>query len=351
MTCFLIGSDREHAILSPPKTSKNFFKFPISCLLSFLIYLLSIMAPLVLKIKGNKTFLPFSTLASEDELSQTWRVCTKVKDSLENGSRLENLSWRLWFKQHLVNDKSFQKLSVSTARKLSSLTKLTSPPASTIKMEPREEVQKEDLRKEYLLQQEQLIQQQRIEQQQLEQQQIEQQIMASKEPLLDTSFFDTPAQQNNFTLPQFTSDQSSNEIVALDDIFNAFNTTDFNTTDMGMADGWDFGMPSPTNPYYSPTDTTAPILPMYDLPQTTLNNEVSNDAMYVSASSMPPPPPNGTLRNKLMGTMPMRFNSSGSAVNTGGNGFNTGESPSSTMSNSPVQMGVLMDDITIGTAL
>lgn len=65
---------------------------------------LAIMAPIVLKIKGNKSFSPFSHMASEDELSKTWRVCTKVKDSLENGSRLENLSWRLWFVHNVLND-------------------------------------------------------------------------------------------------------------------------------------------------------------------------------------------------------------------------------------------------------
>lgn len=37
-----------------------------------------------------------ASLSTEEELSKTWRICTKVKDSLENGSRLENLSWRLW---------------------------------------------------------------------------------------------------------------------------------------------------------------------------------------------------------------------------------------------------------------
>ncbi|KAI9596010.1 hypothetical protein SYNPS1DRAFT_16277, partial [Syncephalis pseudoplumigaleata] len=54
------------------------------------------MPPIVLKIKGSRPFLPFAELDSEEDLSKTWRVCTKVKDSLENGSRLENLSWRLW---------------------------------------------------------------------------------------------------------------------------------------------------------------------------------------------------------------------------------------------------------------
>lgn len=53
------------------------------------------MAPITLKIKG-KNFMPFFEMDTEDELQKTWRVCTRVKDSLENGSRLENLSWRLW---------------------------------------------------------------------------------------------------------------------------------------------------------------------------------------------------------------------------------------------------------------
>lgn len=36
---------------------------------------------------------------SEEELRRTWRVFTKVKDVLDNGRRLENASWRLWFKE------------------------------------------------------------------------------------------------------------------------------------------------------------------------------------------------------------------------------------------------------------
>lgn len=57
------------------------------------------MPPIVLKIEGNESL--FSNL-NQDELEKTWRVCTKVKDSLENGSRLENLSWRLWFIQNVL---------------------------------------------------------------------------------------------------------------------------------------------------------------------------------------------------------------------------------------------------------
>ncbi|ORY90487.1 hypothetical protein BCR43DRAFT_499382 [Syncephalastrum racemosum] len=60
------------------------------------------MAPIALKLKDGKTVLsPFSTFETEDELTKTWRVCTKVKDALENGSRLENLSWRLWFRHNV----------------------------------------------------------------------------------------------------------------------------------------------------------------------------------------------------------------------------------------------------------
>jgi hypothetical protein len=60
------------------------------------------MPPIVLKIKGSRPFLPFAELDNEEDLSKTWRVCTKVKDSLENGNRLENLSWRLWHLHQLV---------------------------------------------------------------------------------------------------------------------------------------------------------------------------------------------------------------------------------------------------------
>lgn len=63
------------------------------------------MAPIVLKIKGDLE-TPFNN--SIDDLSKTWKVCTKVKDSLENGSRLENLSWRLWFSQKLKKKTKFK---------------------------------------------------------------------------------------------------------------------------------------------------------------------------------------------------------------------------------------------------
>lgn len=41
----------------------------------------------------------FDEAQNEEELRKTWRVFTKVKDVLDNGRRLENASWRLWFKE------------------------------------------------------------------------------------------------------------------------------------------------------------------------------------------------------------------------------------------------------------
>lgn len=234
------------------------------------------MAPLVLKIKGNKVFSSFSTMNSEDELTKAWKVCTKVKDSLENGSRLENLSWRLWFRQHSnIEKKAFKKLSANTTRKLSNHVKIEPLKQTIVKFEPEEQPYMEQLLDQPL-----------------------------NQPLLNPCFL----AQNNYN--SFNT-QTNAGIVELDDIFNAFSNG-FQiptTTDMGMADGWDFGYPSPTNPYYSPTQTpTSPnnlIRTVYD--QTLVPSINENDAMYVSGSSMPPPPV-ATLRNKLLENQQIQFN-------------------------------------------
>ncbi|KAI9250495.1 hypothetical protein BDA99DRAFT_209150 [Phascolomyces articulosus] len=39
---------------------------------------------------------------TSDDLSCMWTVFTKCKDNLENGRRLENLSWRLWYRESLI---------------------------------------------------------------------------------------------------------------------------------------------------------------------------------------------------------------------------------------------------------
>ncbi|KAI8812874.1 hypothetical protein BJ742DRAFT_556114 [Cladochytrium replicatum] len=41
---------------------------------------------------------------NDDDISAMWGVFTKCKDNLENGRRLENMSWRLWYRSvHLSN--------------------------------------------------------------------------------------------------------------------------------------------------------------------------------------------------------------------------------------------------------
>ncbi|TFK48174.1 hypothetical protein OE88DRAFT_1714090 [Heliocybe sulcata] len=78
-----------------------------------------------LKFKGHKSFVAFSNLNDGDALTKTWKVCTKVASYLEQGQRLENLSWRLWHLQNLIVDtdnakskREFKKLSKHMGDKL-----------------------------------------------------------------------------------------------------------------------------------------------------------------------------------------------------------------------------------------
>ncbi|KAI9507942.1 hypothetical protein F5148DRAFT_980619 [Russula earlei] len=75
--------------------------------------------------QGNKSFIAFSNLGDADALTKTWKVCTKVASFLEQGQRLENLSWRLWHLQNLMVDvdsakskREFKRLSKSMSDKL-----------------------------------------------------------------------------------------------------------------------------------------------------------------------------------------------------------------------------------------
>ncbi|KAG9102405.1 hypothetical protein FRC06_002022 [Ceratobasidium sp. 370] len=111
------------------------------------------MAPFVLKFKvgspawssntahppqGNKSFSPFSNLNDGDALTRTWKVCTKVAAHLEQGQRLENLSWRLWHLHNLMVDsdadnntkarREFKKLSRHTGERYTFALK---PPTAT----------------------------------------------------------------------------------------------------------------------------------------------------------------------------------------------------------------------------
>ncbi|KAF8991295.1 hypothetical protein BDQ17DRAFT_1433165 [Cyathus striatus] len=74
-----------------------------------------------LKFKGNKSFVAFSNLNDTESLTKTW----KASSYLEQGQRLENLSWRLWHLQNLMVDtdnakskREFKKLSKCMGDKL-----------------------------------------------------------------------------------------------------------------------------------------------------------------------------------------------------------------------------------------
>jgi hypothetical protein len=307
------------------------------------------MAPIVLKIKGNKSFSPFSNLDSLEELSKTWRVCTKVKDSLENGSRLENLSWRLWFQHHLLVDgakgkSQFKKLSSMTTRKLesekgTSLTQMAKAKKpitqESVQQDARRVWQQQQQQEQYKLQLQQQQQQQEslIRQQQQQENQLRQQQQQQPQNL----------NTNNFVLHQFTSDQAENQIIELQDIFQPYGDIQaFLSSEAGQ-------LPVVEFPYdqwatFSPMSNTSPAISLtnenpyshslgnqmlYGLEQfssnmTNLNSitishpnspalspqaassanlspidqEQLQPAFYV-CDAMPPPPP-GTLHSKLL---------------------------------------------------
>ncbi|KAL0093471.1 hypothetical protein F4703DRAFT_1730482 [Phycomyces blakesleeanus] len=200
------------------------------------------MAPIVLKIKGNESFSPFSNLHSGDDLSKTWRVCTKVKDSLENGSRLENLSWRLWFLHNvLVGDpkakSNFKRISSNATHKLES-EKVT----------------------------------------------------------------------ENFVLHQYTSDQARDQVVELENIFGSFGDMQAFMNpipgEMPMVEmDLDTMMDEPSWQQYSQPNYT-PQVPLYSL--NSYSHGDGSSAYYVTYSDSMPPLPTGTLRNKLLASLPRK---------------------------------------------
>ncbi|KAI9264423.1 hypothetical protein BY458DRAFT_438487 [Sporodiniella umbellata] len=202
------------------------------------------MAPLSLVVKGNKAFTPFSLMESEDDLYQSWKICAKIKSSLEHGSRLENLSWRLWFREQNKKKSTFQALSTKTVRKLKT---------NTVSMAKKKR----------------------------------------PEPVV---FEQPPFIPDYSYLPaHFTSDRST-----IDPLFQVFPMAE------DMEDGWDFGYPSPSLPYYSPTATQSLMI------DNALTHPVDNNALYVANTSLPPPPPTATLHSKLLGQhTPIPFDQQG----------------------------------------
>ncbi|KAI8354078.1 hypothetical protein BD560DRAFT_357540 [Blakeslea trispora] len=296
------------------------------------------MAPIVLKVKGNMESLPFGNDPSED-LSKTWRVCTKVKDSLENGSRLENLSWRLWF-AHNINDCKRNKSAL--LRNFRIPDNFDFPKASQQTKRTKAELEAE-YRRTLILQQTK---------------QAEQKIQDAKSKMLfntittDKQSIHYQNSSKEFTLQQFTSDQSGDQVIELEDIFKSLggdmqaylNPSEENPTaqqlDTLINASWPVSSASTASsaygePFSHKDDThlihsntaSPPILsypqsstastPLHHptIPPTSSSvythaysecnsyNGGQGSALYVSSEAMPPIPI-GTLRNKLLTTLP-----------------------------------------------
>ncbi|KAI9491872.1 hypothetical protein BDB00DRAFT_873904 [Zychaea mexicana] len=55
---------------------------------------------------------------TDENISSMWSVFSKCKDNLENGRRLENLSWRLWFRESVMADGKGAREKTDTATTL-----------------------------------------------------------------------------------------------------------------------------------------------------------------------------------------------------------------------------------------
>ncbi|KAI8340864.1 hypothetical protein BC941DRAFT_468038 [Chlamydoabsidia padenii] len=262
------------------------------------------MPPIVLKVKGNKSFFPFSNLDSEEDLSKTWRVCTKVKDSLENGSRLENLSWRLWYFNDKCNNGAFQSLSRTTALKLDHHPVKIRPLKNKKKKKNNISNTTSELSattpSAMVMPQEELVpsstvyppnQQQNMSNRGLEQTLVQlQQQSSSSTPSSPSSYLtkqplmiDTSHTTNHYMLNQYTSNQNNNDspMVELDHLFGvAFDHGDDsggllqqaeNATDLMMDDSnWISGPPSSAPGTSSFDNNFTSTTPGYQLPiQTT----------------------------------------------------------------------------------
>lgn len=258
------------------------------------------MAPIVLKVKGNMQSLPFNNDDASDDLSKTWRVCTKVKDSLENGSRLENLSWRLWFAHNTNDNKKSTPVSPAAA---SLLRNFKVPDDFDFKAQQQKKKKTKshaeleaDYRRKLSLQQKK---------------QAEQKIQ-------DFSLYNNTVnmdRQKEFTLHQFTSDQAGDQVIELDDIFKSFsgdmqsylNPSEESPTSQQLDQIINQSWPLASSDFVPSSNNTSPVTyqqpSSYQQDYSDYNYNENSSALYVSSEAMPPIPI-GTLHNKLLTTLP-----------------------------------------------
>ncbi|KAL0145265.1 hypothetical protein V8B55DRAFT_1460128 [Mucor lusitanicus] len=288
------------------------------------------MAPIVLKVKGNMQSLPFNNDDASDDLSKTWRVCTKVKDSLENGSRLENLSWRLWFAHNTNDNKKPASVSPAAASLLRNFKvpedfDFKAQQQKRKKMKTHAELEAEYRRKLSLQQKKQ-----------------------AEQKIQDFSLYNnnsstvTMDRQKEFTLHQFTSDQAGDQVIELDDIFKSFsgdmqaylNPSEESPSSQQLDHIINQSWPLSSSDFVQAnSNNTSPITyqpPSYQPDYTDYNYNENSSALYVSSEAMPPIPI-GTLHNKLLTTLPREtLETAGRLLNSNGNSAFSSSSNSST---------------------
>lgn len=78
---------------------------------------------ILLKAKGGKPFGAFANLTDDSSLQLTWKVCSKVAAHLDQGQRIENLSWRLWHLRDVMVSQNGEGPSTPMVTTSSSLTR------------------------------------------------------------------------------------------------------------------------------------------------------------------------------------------------------------------------------------
>ncbi|CAO3611041.1 unnamed protein product [Mucor fragilis] len=288
------------------------------------------MAPIVLKVKGNMQSLPFNNDDASDDLSKTWRVCTKVKDSLENGSRLENLSWRLWFAHNTNDNKKPTPVSPAAASLLRNFKvpddfDFKAQQQKRKKMKTHAELEAEYRRKLSLQQKKQ-----------------------AEQKIQDFNLYNNNSNSNvnvdkqkEFTLHQFTSDQAGDQVIELDDIFKSFsgdmqaylNPSEESPTSQQLDQIINQSWPLSSSDFVQVnSNNTSPITyqpPSYQPDYTDYNYNENSSALYVSSEAMPPIPI-GTLHNKLLTTLPKEtLETAGRLLNSNSNSAFSSSSNSS----------------------
>ncbi|KAL7322635.1 hypothetical protein PS15p_211609 [Mucor circinelloides] len=291
------------------------------------------MAPIVLKVKGNMQSLPFNNDDASDDLSKTWRVCTKVKDSLENGSRLENLSWRLWFAHNTNDNKKSSAVSPAAASLLRNF-KVPDDFDFKAQQQKRKKIKTHaELEAEY---------RRKLSLQQKKQ---------AEQKIQDFSLFNNNSnssvnmdRQKEFTLHQFTSDQAGDQVIELDDIFKSFggdmqaylNPSEESPTSQQLDQIINQSWPLSSSDFVQAnSNNTSPVTyqqPSYQPDYTDYNYNENSSALYVSSEAMPPIPI-GTLHNKLLTTLPKEtLETAGRLLNSNSNSAFSSSSSNSSMS-------------------